>query len=114
VCPVYLLAAVNTVQSLLQLSEGVAFQTLGPFLRDGGEGLAQQALGGLGQRAGRRMGIALGLGLSAEPRVRRRWGVNSCHNTTSKSGQAQSLAAVEIIDCVLKYMMHNSSEHTLS
>ena len=62
----YLLAAVNTVQSLLQLSKGVALQTLGSFLRDRGQWLAQQALGGLGQRAGWRMGLTLGLGLSAE------------------------------------------------
>ena len=55
----YLLAAVDAVQSLLQLSEGVALQTLGPFLWDGGQRLAQQALGG-------RVGLTLGLGLSAE------------------------------------------------
>lgn len=55
----HLLAAIDAVQSLLQLSKSVALQTLGSFLWDGGQGLPQQALG-LGVGA---TGLVLGLWL---------------------------------------------------
>lgn len=58
----HLLAAINAVQSLLQLSKCVALEALCCFLWDRGQWLPEQRLGGLGRRLGELV-LALGLRL---------------------------------------------------